>query len=68
MFIKFFSTSNNLLNENLVAKSSLYKLIGVVNMKNTMVSFKKVGITHHVYCPHAHQQNVLAEREHRHIV
>jgi histone deacetylase 1/2 len=30
--------------------------------------FQKVGITHHVSCPHAHQQNGSAERKHRHVV
>ena len=30
--------------------------------------FQKVGITHHVFCPYAHQQNGLIERKHRHIV
>jgi histone deacetylase 1/2 len=30
--------------------------------------FQQVGITHHVSCPHAHQQNSSAERQHRHIV
>jgi histone deacetylase 1/2 len=30
--------------------------------------FQKVGITHHVSCPDAHQQNGSAERKHRHIV
>jgi histone deacetylase 1/2 len=30
--------------------------------------FQKIGITHHVSCPHAHQQNGSAERKHRHIV
>lgn len=28
----------------------------------------KVGISHHVSCPHTHQQNGSAERKHRHIV
>ena len=30
--------------------------------------FQKIGIAHHVSCPHAHQQNGSAERKHRHIV
>jgi histone deacetylase 1/2 len=39
----------------------------VVNTKNSTPSLKK-GITHHVSCPDAHQQNGAAERKHRHIV
>jgi histone deacetylase 1/2 len=30
--------------------------------------FQRVGISHHVSCPHAHQQNGSAERKHRYIV
>ena len=30
--------------------------------------FQRIGINHHVSCPHAHQQNGSAERKHRHIV
>jgi len=30
--------------------------------------FHRIGISHHVSCPHAHQQNGSVERKHRHIV
>jgi hypothetical protein len=30
--------------------------------------FTRIGITHHVSCPHTHQQNGSAERKHKHIV
>jgi IS30 family transposase len=29
---------------------------------------KNIGITHHVSCPHAHQQNGSVKHKHRHIV
>jgi histone deacetylase 1/2 len=32
------------------------------------VFFQKVGITHHVFCPNAHQQNGSTERKHCQIV
>jgi histone deacetylase 1/2 len=40
----------------------------VASIKNYILIFQKVGITHHVSCPHTHQQNGSAERKHRHIV
>jgi IS30 family transposase len=30
--------------------------------------FQRIGISHHISCPHAHQQNGSTERKHRHIV
>ena len=30
--------------------------------------FQELGVSHHVACPHAHQQNGSAERKHRHVV
>jgi hypothetical protein len=33
-----------------------------------MPFFQRVGITHHVSCPHTHQQNSSVKRKHRHIV
>jgi hypothetical protein len=30
--------------------------------------FRSIGITHHVSCPHTHQQNGSAEHKHRHVV
>jgi hypothetical protein len=35
---------------------------------NKLHSFKEVGISHQVSCPHTHQQNGSAERKLRHIV
>jgi histone deacetylase 1/2 len=29
--------------------------------------FLRIGVAHRVSCPHAHQQNGVAERKHRHI-
>jgi histone deacetylase 1/2 len=36
-------------------------------MRNLILYFKNF-ITHHVSCPHAHQQNGSAERKHHHII
>ena len=37
-------------------------------MRDLILFFTKIGIVHHVSCPHTHQQNGDAERKHRHIV
>jgi hypothetical protein len=31
-------------------------------------SFQQTGISHHVYCPYAHQHNGSTKRKHRHII
>jgi histone deacetylase 1/2 len=66
-FIKPFLTFSNLLSTSLIRKLSLCKLIGG-EYENLMDFFQKVGITHHISCPHAHQQNGSAERKYHHIV
>jgi hypothetical protein len=67
MFIKPFSIFSNLLTASLTEKLLLCKLTGGEYEKPNGF-FQKVGITHHVSCPHVHQQNGPAERKHRHIV
>ena len=56
-----------LLNGNLVIRFVLYKQIGG-EYQALHSFFQRIGIDHHVSCPHAHQQNGSAERKHRHIV
>src|SRR4051812_39649746 len=36
--------------------------------RNLNPFFQQIGISHHVSCPHAHQQNGSAERKHKHVV
>ena len=36
--------------------------------RNLNTFFNKLGISHHLSCPHTHQQNGAVERKHRHIV
>jgi hypothetical protein len=67
MFIKFFLIISSMLNASLIGKLLLRKLIGGEYEKLNSF-FQKVGITHHVSCTHAHQQNGSTERKHRHIV
>jgi histone deacetylase 1/2 len=62
MLILRLPTSKNLLSANLTLKSSLFSQIGEES------TFQSYGISHHVFCPHAHQKNDYAERKHRHIV
>jgi hypothetical protein len=67
MFIKPFSIISSMLNVSLIGKLLLCKLIGGEYEKLNGL-FQKVGITHRVSCPHAHQQNGSAKRKHHHIV
>jgi hypothetical protein len=68
--LKFFSVFMSfrvLLKDNLTRKFLRYNPIGGEYEKLSSF-FTKIGIVHHVSCPHAHQQNGAAERKHRHIV
>jgi hypothetical protein len=68
MFIKPFLTFSNMLSVSLIEKLLLCKLIGGGEYEKLNSFFQKAGITHHVSCPHAHQQNGSAKRKHCHIV
>ena len=51
----------------LSTKLSIFSQMGG-EYRNLNTFFQKLGISHHVSCPHTHQQNGAAERKHRHIV
>jgi hypothetical protein len=64
--LKFFNAFMNfkpLLNDSLIAKFLLCKLIGGEYQKLNSF-FQRIGISHHVSCPYAHQQNGSAECKH----
>jgi hypothetical protein len=68
--LKYFSVSvisKVLLSDNLIEKMCYAnRLGGEYQVLNSF--FQCMGISYHVSCPHAHQQNGSAERKHRHIV
>jgi histone deacetylase 1/2 len=68
MFFKPFTIFRNLSNVNLIRKFLLFNLIGGGEYEKFNSFFKKIGIEHHVSCPHAHQQNGSVERKHHHTV
>jgi histone deacetylase 1/2 len=64
---KNFMTFKVLLNANSIKNlDHANRLGGEYQSLNSF--FQRIGIAHHVSCPHAHQQNGSAERKHRHIV
>jgi hypothetical protein len=69
MFIEFFFISRNLLNKNFVKKLITMQTDWGGEYEKLNAFFqKKVGITHHMFCPHARQQNGPAERNNHHVV
>ena len=59
--------------QNMVERQFSHKILAVQSdwggeYQSLNAFFKRLGIAHHVSCPHAHQQNGSAERKHRHIV
>jgi hypothetical protein len=63
-FHEFQSLVERLFNRKIIAVQSDWG--GEYEKLNSF--FNKIGISHRVSCPHAHQQNGSAERKHRHIV
>jgi hypothetical protein len=51
----------------LTKKFSLFKQTGG-RVSKTKYLFQQIGISHHISCPYAHQQNGSAERKYRHII
>ena len=68
MFLRSFTISCILLNGNLIEKIITTQTDWGGEYEKLQPFFQKLGITHHVSCPHAHQQNGSAKRKHRHIV
>lgn len=64
----FFLNLRHMLSNNLRQKSNKYKLIGGGEFRPFSEILSKFGITHRITCPHAHTENGIIERKHRHIV
>jgi hypothetical protein len=69
-FSNVFMTSKVLLSDNSITKFVLCRLIGGGGSEYQALNsfFQRMGISHHVSCPQAPQQNGSAEHKHRHIV
>jgi hypothetical protein len=65
---KSLKNSRALLNSCLTRKFLPSRPTRVVTIKKLHPFFKEVGISHHISCPYAPQQNGPVERKHRHIV
>jgi hypothetical protein len=63
-FLEFQAIVERLLDRKIIAVQSDWG--GEYEKLNSL--FKSAGISHHVSCPHTHQQNGSAEHKHRHIV
>jgi hypothetical protein len=63
-FIEFQKLVERLLNRRIITVQSDW--VGEYEKLHSF--FRSTGISHHVSCPHTHQQNGATERKHRHIV
>jgi IS30 family transposase len=69
--MKSFKSSSNsrlLLNDCLTKKFLLFKPTRGGEFQKLHLFFNQIGISHHISCPYAHQQNGSTESSHRHIV
>jgi hypothetical protein len=57
-----------LLKDSLIKRYFPFKWTGGGEYHKLNSFFQRIGISHHVSCPHAHQQNGFVERKHHHIV
>jgi hypothetical protein len=63
-----FKSSKVLLNDSLIKRFLLFNRNWGGEYRKLNSFFTKLGISHHVSCPHAHQQNGVIECKHHHIV
>jgi hypothetical protein len=67
-FGKFFQEFQSLVEQLLNRKIPVVQSDWGGEYERLSSCFSSVGIAHHISCPHAHQQNGVAEHKHQHII